>query len=540
MIALNGIGISPGIVSGTLILYNPNKHIIPRHRTDDVVKETDRIKSAIATACAEIDKLIETAAEDGKMLLETHRLMLYDVDYTDRITDLIVNEHRNAVDAVFSASEEFADAFSKMDDPYMQARSTDIKDISNRLICILTGEGATKISLTTPSIIVAEDLTPSETIELDTSRVLGFVLTHGNANSHTAILARSLGIPAIINVTGEISPDHDGKQMVMDGNVGYMVIDPDRATMEYMEKKRREEEKIADTLKNLRGKSDVTLDGKTIKVYANITHPNDIESVLNNDARGIGLFRSEFLYLNCDSYPDENFQYTAYRSVIEAMAGARVIIRTVDIGADKKIDYFNLKKEENPALGLRGLRVCLTDSDMFKTQLKALLRASVYGKLAIMLPMVSSLWEVREAKRLLTLAKKELTAEGLEFDPHTELGIMIETPASVMIADELAKEVDFFSIGTNDLTQYTIAVDRQGGTELERFYDAHHPAVMKMIKMTVDAAHRNKIWAGICGELAADASLTEVFLKMGIDELSVSPNAILKIRNAVRHTNLST
>ncbi len=539
MIALNGTGISPGIASGTLILYNPNTPHIPRYRTEDVTHETERIRSAIDTACEEIDKLIETATEDGQMLLETHRLMLFDVDFTDRIMDLMVNEHRNAEDAVFTASAEFARAFSEMDDPYMQARSADIKDISNRLLEILSGEEATKLVLTTPSIIVAEDLTPSETIGLDTSMVLGFVLTHGNANSHTAILARALGVPAIINVNGEIPPAYDGKQMVMDGSVGYMVIDPDRATMEYMSKKRGEEQKITEALNQLRGKSDVTLDGKTIKVYANIAHPNDIDGVLKNDARGIGLFRSEFLYLNCNTYPDENFQYSAYRSVVEAMAGSRVIIRTVDIGADKKIGYFNLKDEENPALGLRGLRVCLTRPDIFKTQLRALMRASVYGKLSIMLPMVSSLWEVQEVKRMLTLVKKELTNEGTDFDPSVELGIMIETPASVMIAEELAKEVDFFSIGTNDLTQYTIAVDRQGVTGLEKFYDAHHPAVMKMIKMTVDAAHRNNIWAGICGEIAADPTLTEAFLKMGVDELSVSPNAILKIRNAVRHTDLS-
>lgn len=539
MIALNGTGISPGIASGTLILYNPNTPHIPRYRTEDVSEETRRIKSAINSACNDIDKLIENATEDGQMLLETHRLMLYDVDFTDRIMDLIVNEHRNAEDAVFTTSVEFARAFSEMDDPYMQARSADIKDISNRLLEILSGEDSSRLVLTTPSIIVAEDLTPSETIGLDTSMVLGFVLTHGNANSHTAILARALGVPAIINVNGEIPPSYDGKQMVMDGSVGYMVIDPDRATTEYMSKKRSEEQKVRESLNKLKGKSDVTLDGKTIKVYANIAHPNDIDSVIKNDARGIGLFRSEFLYLNCNSYPDENFQCSAYRRVIEAMAGSRVIIRTVDIGADKKIGYFNLKDEENPALGLRGLRICLTRPDIFKTQLRALMRASAHGKLAIMLPMVSSLWEVQEVKRMLTLVKKELTSEGKDFDPSVELGIMIETPASVMIADELAKEVDFFSIGTNDLTQYTIAVDRQGVTGLEKFYDAHHPAVMKMIKMTVDAAHKNNIWAGICGEIAADPTLTEAFLKMGVDELSVSPSSILKIRNAVRHTDLS-
>lgn len=539
MVALNGTGISPGIASGTLILYDSHTVDIPRYHAEDTKAELSRLESAIETARAELDSLINGAEGEAKMLLETHQLMLFDIDYTERIKELIENEERNTEDAVDISSEEFALAFSQMDDPYMQARSSDIRDISKRLLTILTGENSQSLTLTAPSIIVAQDLTPSETIGLDTEMVLGFVLTEGNANSHTAILARALGIPAIINIKGDIASEHDGKQAVIDGSVGYMVIDPDHATMEYMEKKRAEERKIAETLNLLRGKSDVTLDGKMIKLYANIAHPNDIETVLESDARGIGLFRSEFLYLNCDDYPDEEYQFAAYKRVLEAMAGARVIIRTVDVGADKKIDYFNLKPEENPALGMRGLRVCLTRTEMFKTQLRALLRASVFGKLSIMLPMVASLWEVQEVKRLITVIKQELTAEKIKFNAKVELGVMIETPSAVMIADKLAHEVDFFSIGTNDLTQYTIAVDRQGASELQRFYDAHHPALMKMIKMTVDAAHNSGIWAGICGEIAADETLTEAFLKMGVDELSVSPNSVLKIRNAVRHTDLS-
>ena len=370
--------------------------------------------------------------------------------------------------------------------------------------------------------------------------ILGFILSGGNSNSHTAILARTLGIPAIINTDGELKPEYENRKVIMDGSVGYIVIDPDDATKEYLEKKRADERAVRDMLNRLKGKSDITLDGKKIRVYANITHPSDTDAVIANDARGIGLFRSEFLYLSTDDYPTEETQVEAYKFVVEKMAGAPVIIRTMDIGADKKIGYFNLGEEENPALGMRALRICLTRPEVFKTQLRALYRASAYGRLAIMLPMVTSLWEVQEAKRLASVVRKELKHERLAFDEKVEIGVMIETPAAVMIADKLAKEVNFFSIGTNDLTQYTLALDRQGVTGLERFYDSHHPAVMRMIKMTVEAAHNAGIWAGICGEIAADATLTETFLKMGVDELSVSPASVLPIRNAVRHTDLST
>ncbi len=543
MVALQGTGVSPGIATGKLCYYKRSTDKTPDYIVKDTDAEIERLKNALAEAAKQLSLLAEKAREDAgeeaAMLFETHQLMLEDLDYTDRITDLIINEKKNAEVAVETAANEFSEMFSSMDDDYMKARSVDVLDISRRLIKILTNSKNEIITDHEPVIIAADDLTPSETVQLDKSLILGFILTEGNANSHTAILARTLGIPAIINTDGELKSEYEGRKAVMDGSVGYIVIDPDNATKKYMEKKRQEERAVRDMLNRLKGKSDITLDGKNIKVYANITNPSDVDAVIANDARGIGLFRSEFLYLDSDSFPSESVQFEAYRDVVEKMAGARVIIRTMDIGADKRIGYFNLADEANPALGMRALRICLTRIDVFKTQLRALYRASAYGKLSIMLPMVSSLWEVLEVKRLCSVVRKELAHERIAYDENLELGVMIETPAAVMIADELAKEVSFFSIGTNDLTQYTTAIDRQGVTGLERFYDAHHPAIMKMIKMTVDAAHKEGIWAGICGEIAADASLTETFLKMGIDELSVSPRSILPIRNAVRHTDLS-
>lgn len=543
MVALQGTGVSPGIASGKLFYYKRDNSEIPTYTVTDTDSELHRWQNAAKKAYDELGMLAQSAHEEAgyeaAMLFETHQLMLEDLDYTDRITDLILNEKKNAEVAITIAADEFAQMFAAMDDEYMKARSVDVVDISKRLIAILTNTKPQSVSTTEPVIIAADDLTPSETVQLDKSMILGFILSEGNANSHTAILARTLGIPAIINTDGELKSEYEGRKVIMDGSVGYIVIDPDDATKEYMEKKRKEERAVRDMLNRLKGKSDVTLDGKNIRVYANITHPTDTDAVIANDAKGIGLFRSEFLYLGADDFPDEETQFEAYKSVVEKMAGSPVIIRTMDIGADKKIGYFNLADEENPALGMRALRICLTRTDVFKPQLRALYRASAYGKLSIMLPMVSSLWEIQEVKRLCSVVKKELKHERIAYDDALELGIMIETPAAVMIAEELAKEVSFFSIGTNDLTQYTTAIDRQGVAGLERFYDAHHPAIMRMIKMTVDAAHKAGIWAGICGEIAADATLTETFLRMGIDELSVSPNSILPIRNAVRHTDLS-
>ena len=544
MVALQGTGVSPGIASGKLYYYKRNTSNVTEYTITDTDSELERFKTAVKQAYDELGILAQTAHEeagdDAAMLFETHQLMLEDLDYTDRINDLIINEQKNAESAIKIAADEFARMFASMDDEYMRARSVDVTDISQRLISILTDSKPQGVLSNEPVIIAADDLTPSETVQLDKSMILGFILSGGNSNSHTAILARTLGIPAIINTDGELKPEYENRKVIMDGSVGYIVIDPDDATKEYLEKKRADERAVRDMLNRLKGKSDITLDGKKIRVYANITHPSDTDAVIANDARGIGLFRSEFLYLSTDDYPTEETQVEAYKFVVEKMADAPVIIRTMDIGADKKIGYFNLGEEENPALGMRALRICLTRPEVFKTQLRALYRASAYGRLAIMLPMVTSLWEVQEAKRLASVVRKELKHERLAFDEKVEIGVMIETPAAVMIADKLAKEVNFFSIGTNDLTQYTLALDRQGVTGLERFYDSHHPAVMRMIKMTVEAAHNAGIWAGICGEIAADATLTETFLKMGVDELSVSPASVLPIRNAVRHTDLST
>lgn len=542
MVALQGTGVSSGIASGTLIYYK-RKNLITEHKTaEDTESEIKRWKNASETAYIQLGELADkTRIESGDemaSLFETHQLMLNDLDYTDRIQELIRTENFIAESAVEIAGKEFSEMFSAMNDEYMQARSADVTDISNRVINILTGHTENEFTGSKPIIIAADDLSPSETVQLDKSIVAGFILSEGNANSHTAILARTLGIPAIINTDGEFKAEYEGRLVIIDGSIGYIVVDPDETTRLYLEKKQSEERAVKDMLKQLKGKPDITADGKKIKVYANITNPSDTDSVITNDAQGIGLFRSEFLYLESNDYPSEDIQFKAYKSVVSRMNGKPVIIRTMDIGADKQIEYFRLKKEENPALGMRALRICLTRPEIFKTQLKALYRASAYGKLAVMFPMVSSLWEVQEAKRICEAIKKELRKERIPFDEKLEVGVMIETPASVMIADELAKEVNFFSIGTNDLTQYTIALDRQGVSGLEKFYDSHHPAVMKMIKMTVASAHKAGIWAGICGEIASDTSLTETFIKMGVDELSVSPRSVLPVRNAVRHTKM--
>lgn len=537
MIAIKGTGVSGGIAEGPVFIYKRMQVVHDDKQAADPEKELERWKAASEKAAAQLDEIAEkTRAEIGEeaaVLFETHRMMLEDLDYTDRIAELITGEKYSAETAVDTAGKEFAAMFSAMDDDYMRARSVDVIDISNRVITVLNG-CSNENSLDKPSIILADDLTPSETVQLEKGKILGFILTGGNANSHTAILARTLGIPAIINADIDLNAGYEGRQVIMDGSVGYIVIDPDDTTKEYLGKKQREEKAVRAMLEQLKGQPDITSDGKEIKVYANITSPADVDAVITNDARGIGLFRSEFLYLGSDDFPTEEVQFEAYKTVVQRMNGARVIIRTMDIGADKKIGYFGLADEENPALGMRALRICLNRPEIFRVQLRALYRASAYGKLAIMFPMVSSLWEIQEAKRLCSAVMTELKKERIPFDSELELGVMIETPAAVMIAPELAQEVSFFSIGTNDLTQYTIAVDRQSTQGLERFYDPKHPAVLRMIKMTVDAAHNAGIWAGICGELAADCSLTESFIKMGVDELSVSPRSVLPIRNAVR------
>ncbi|MDO5559267.1 MAG: phosphoenolpyruvate--protein phosphotransferase [Oscillospiraceae bacterium] len=543
MIALRGTGISSGIASGPVVYYRRTQTQTKRTSVQDTDEAVARWQAATQTAISQLEELSRKAraevGEEAAQLFETHQMMLGDLDYTERITSLIRDDHLNPEAAVEDAGKEFAQMFSAMDDEYMKARSVDVLDISSRVVRILSNCDDKGITGKTPVIIAADELKPSETVQLDKSMILGFILTGGNANSHTAILARSLGIPAIINVDGPLRPEYEGRTAIIDGSIGYIVIDPDESTKEYMSKKKREEKALRTMLEQLKGQPDDTLDGKHIKVYANITTPSDTDSVITNDACGIGLFRSEFLYLRSSDYPTENAQFEAYKSVVQKMNGAPVIIRTLDIGADKHVDYFRLEEERNPALGMRALRICLTRPEIFKTQLRALYRASAFGKLSIMFPMVTSLWEVQEAKRICSAVRSELKKERIQFDENVELGVMIETPASVMIALELAKEVSFFSIGTNDLTQYTIAIDRESTAGLEKFYDAHHPAVMRLIDMTVKAGHDAGIWVGICGEIAADVSLTESFLRMGVDELSVSPRAVLPVRNAVRSVNLS-
>ena len=426
--------------------------------------------------------------------------------------------------------------FEAMDDTYMQARAADVKDVSRRLLDILAGNVAGGIASDEPVVLAADDLAPSETVQLDKSKILGFITAGGSGSSHTAILARTMGIPAIVGVGGALKPEYAGRQVILDGATGNVVIDPDDMTLDKLMKKREEQLRLQRLLETLKGQPNVTKDGKSIRIYCNIGSPEDVHAVQVNDGGGIGLFRSEFLYLNCEDYPTEDQQFQAYKQVLADMDGKEVIIRTLDIGADKQIGYFNLPQEENPAMGWRAVRMCLDHRDMFRTQLRALLRASAFGKLRIMFPMVTNIWEVREAKRMCEEVKRDLKQEGIPYGEDVEIGIMIETPAAVILSDRLAKEVDFFSVGTNDLTQYTLACDRQNN-DLGRFFDPHHPAVLRMLKMVADNAHKNGIWVGICGELGADLTLTETFLAIGIDELSVSPRAVLPLRNAVRMTD---
>ena len=466
-------------------------------------------------------------------------MMLDDLDFVESIEGMIENDRVNAEAAVSDTGAQFAEMFAAMDDSYMQARAADIRDISARVIGILTGEGESGIVSDVPCIVAADDLAPSETVQLDKALILGFITAGGSANSHTAILARTMGIPAIISAGDALQPEMEGKYAIIDGQTGEAVIEPDDAERERLLKKQAKEKALKELLDQLKGKPNVTKDGRNVMVYCNIGSPADIDAVLQNDGGGIGLFRSEFLYLQGSDYPTEDEQFEAYKTVAERMGGKRVIIRTLDIGADKQADYFHLNKEENPAMGLRAIRICLTRPEVFRTQLRALYRASAYGKIAIMFPMITSVWEVQEIKRICRNIRAELAEEGVPMADKVELGIMIETPAAVMMSAELAREVDFFSVGTNDLTQYTLAVDRQG-VGLDRFFDAHHPAVLRMIRMAAENAHKAGIWIGICGELGADAELTETFLSMGIDELSVSPSAVLPLRSAIRSIDTTT
>ena len=538
-----GKGVSKGVAAGPISFYRRASGVIPRHEVSDTVAELERFRTARETAKEQLaklyDKALAEAGEDAAMLFEAHQMMLDDLDFVESIEGMIENDHVNAEAAVSDTGAQFAEMFAAMDDSYMQARAADIRDIAARVVGILTGEGESGIVSDAPCIVAADDLAPSETVQLDKALILGFITAGGSANSHTAILARTMGIPAIIGAGDALQPEMEGKYAIIDGQTGEAVIEPDDAERERLLKKQAKEKALKELLDQLKGKPNVTKDGRNVMVYCNIGSPADIDAVLQNDGGGIGLFRSEFLYLQGSDYPTEDEQFKAYKTVAERMGGRRVIIRTLDIGADKQADYFHLDKEENPAMGLRAIRICLTRPEVFRTQLRALYRASAYGKIAIMFPMITSVWEVQEIKRICRNIRAELAKEGVPMADKVELGIMIETPAAVMMSAELAREVDFFSVGTNDLTQYTLAVDRQG-VGLDRFFDAHHPAVLRMLRMAAESAHKAGIWIGICGELGADAELIETFLSMGIDELSVSPSAVLPLRSAIRSIDTTT
>ena len=536
----SGKSVFGGIAIGKISVYKKNEQQVKRVRTEDTKGELARYEAAKAAAVEQLQELYQKAlkevGEANAAIFEIHQMMLDDGDYNESVENIIETQKVNAEYAVAVTGDNFAQMFRAMDDDYMRERAADVKDISERVLSILNGGQKGKVVTDEPVIIVADDLAPSETVQLEKDMVLSFVTVHGSVNSHTAILARTMAIPALIG-TEELPLDDtvDGKLAVVDGLNGKIYVEPDAQTLEEMKKRRQEELEKKELLQLLKGKENVTRDGKKIMLYANIGNIKDLATVIQNDAGGIGLFRSEFIYLEKDRYPTEEEQFSIYKTAVETMAGKRVIIRTLDIGADKQCEYFEMDKEENPALGYRAIRICLTRPEIFKTQLRALFRASAYGNLAIMYPMITSLWEVRRIKEIVEEVKAELTAEQLEFG-NPQQGIMIETPAAVMMSGELAKEVDFFSIGTNDLTQYTLAIDRQN-PKLDKFYDAHHPAVLSMIRMAVENAHKAGIWAGICGELGADTSLTKEFLAMGVDELSVSPGSILPIRKIILETD---
>ena len=529
-----GKSIFKGIAIGKILFYQKGEQPVKRVKIEDTAEQIKRYEDARAKAAEQLQGLYEKAlkevGEANAAVFEVHQMMLEDDDYIDSVVNIIETQQVNAEFAVATTGDNFAKMFVEMEDDYFKARAADVKDISERMVNILSGNESGGAIGDEPVIVVAEDLAPSETVQMDKEKLLAFVTRLGSANSHTAILARTMNIPALIEV--DIKEEWNGKMAVVDGYTGTFYIDPDEDILKKMQEKKDEDIKARELLQELKGKEDVTVDGKHIKLYANIGGVKDVASVLANDAAGIGLFRSEFLYLEADNYPNEEAQFQAYKTVAENMAGKKVIVRTLDIGADKQVDYFNLDHEENPAMGYRAIRICLDRRDIFRTQLRALLRASAYGNIGIMYPMIISVDEVKEIKKIVESIKAELTEKGIEYG-EVEQGIMIETPAAVMISDLLAKEVDFFSIGTNDLTQYTLAIDRQN-SKLDNIYDAHHPAVLRMIQQTIENGHKAGCWVGICGELGADMTLTETFLKMGIDELSVSPTFVLPIRKLIR------
>ena len=537
MITLEGKSVFGGVAIGKIQFYKRNEITIKRTRVEDVEAEVERFQNAKAKTLELLKGLYEKALEDvgeaNAMIFEAHQLMLEDPDYVESIENIIRTQDVNAEYAIGATADNFAAIFEAMDDAYMQGRAADVRDVSERLLQALSSQNETVMVMDEPVIIAADDLVPSETVQLDKEKVLSFVTMYGSANSHTAILARTMNIPAVIGLGEALKEEYDGKVAIVDGVDGKVYIDPDEETMASMQKKQKKDQEQKELLNQLKGKENVTKSGQKVNVYANIGNLADVGAVLKNDAGGIGLFRSEFLYLESDTYPTEEQQFAVYKKVAETMAGKKVIIRTLDIGADKQVDYFKLDKEDNPALGYRAIRICLTRPEIFKTQLRALYRASAYGQISIMFPMIISVAEVKKIKEIVEEVKAELRTEEAAFREDVELGIMIETPAAVMVSRELAKEVDFFSVGTNDLTQYTLAIDRQN-QKLEDFYDSHHPAVLAMIRMAAESAHAEGKWIGICGELGADVTLTETFLKMGIDELSVAPGMVLKVRQKIR------
>ena len=535
-----GKSVFGGIAIGKISVYKKDEQLVKRVKIEDADAEMERYTAARNIAAAQLQKLYDKAlkevGEANAAIFEVHQMMLEDEDYNESVENIIHSQMVNAEYAVASTADNFAQMFEAMDDDYMRGRAADVRDISERVITVLAGGAGSGLDSDEPVIIAADDLAPSETVQLDKDKVLSFVTAHGSENSHTAILARTMGIPALIGTGIDLDETVDGKLGIVDGTNGVVYVDPDAELLEEMKKKQQEEQEKKRLLQTLKGKENITLDGQKVMLYANVGNIKDLGIALQNDVGGIGLFRSEFIYLGQDHYPTEEEQFQIYKTVAETMAGRRVIIRTLDIGADKQCDYFELDKEDNPAMGLRAIRICLTRPEIFKTQLRALFRASVYGNINIMYPMIISVDEVRQIKAIVEEVKAELTEQGIEYGNPAQ-GIMIETPASVMMSRELAEEVDFFSIGTNDLTQYTLAIDRQN-SKLDKFFDSHHPAVLRMIQMTVENAHKAGIWCGICGELGADQALTKDFLAMGVDELSVSPGSILPLRKIILETDV--
>ena len=539
MTTYQGKSILKGIAIGEIFFYQKEEKEIKRYKPENLEAEQTRYEKARDEAIGQLGELYKKACQEvgevNAAVFEVHAMMLEDDDFNDAVLNMIATQGINAEYAVAMTGDNFSKMFSEMEDEYFKARAADIIDISNRVVAVLGGSGSGNCELNKPVILIAEDLAPSETVQLDKNMLLAFVTEQGSSNSHTAILARSMNIPALIGVP--IRKEWNGRMAVVDGYTGTLYLDPDEETLKELKKRKQAEDEERQLLLELKGKEDVTLDGKHIKLYANIGNISDVAAVMKNDAEGIGLFRSEFLYLEKDHFPTEEEQFQAYKTVAEMMAGKKVIIRTLDIGADKQAEYFHLEHEENPAMGYRAIRICLTQPEIFKTQLRALFRASAFGNIAIMYPMIISIEEIHKIKEIVEEVKSELREQGVQFS-EVEQGIMIETPAAAVMSDVLAEEVDFFSIGTNDLTQYTLAIDRQNA-KLDSFYDAHHPAILRMIQTVIDNGHSKGCWVGICGELGADTELTETFLKMGIDELSVSPTFVLPVRKLIRTSKCS-